>query len=157
MGDHLFLPGTPLSFSPKLSPIGVVTRVLSFSCHQAELDMIAILPVWLLCLYTLFPLSRSECYFPNGAPVNNGTYRACIAVQGTASMCCRQYDTNPDICQKNGLCKDPKGNYWRDSCTDRNWKDPHCLKNVCEDEKVRGVLGAKLSSLFIFYWVLVLT
>lgn len=118
--------------------------------------MIAILPVWLLCLYTLFPLSRSECYFPNGAPVNNGTYRACIAVQGTASMCCRQYDTNPDICQKNGLCKDPKGNYWRDSCTDRNWKDPHCLKNVCEDEKVNGDLEAKPSPLFILRWLLVL-
>lgn len=105
--------------------------------------MLANLPLWLLCLYTLLPLSRSACYFPNGERETNGKFRPCIAVDGHASMCCIVNGDKSDKCQSNGLCRDWANNYWRDSCTDRNWKDGNCLKNVCEDGSVRGELETK--------------
>ena len=73
------------------------------------------------------------CYKPDGTP-EDFRYAPCLA--GQTSMCCRTNDTlNPDQCRLDGLCQATwNGAYvYRESCTDREWKSPACLK-LCISE-----------------------
>ena len=68
------------------------------------------------------------CYRPDGSSADE-RYAPCMA--GQYSMCCRINDTvYPDTCRLDGLCQssmDP-AYVWRESCTDREWKAPECLR-----------------------------
>ena len=47
-------------------------------------------------------------------------------------MCCAigpLRDTTSDTCSPSGLCYNAGAkNWWRESCTDRTWKDSNCIK-----------------------------
>lgn len=99
--------------------------------------MVAMIP-WLLCVFPLLALAwDTQCYAPNGDKVSR-KFAPCIAIDGEFSMCCRINDTNPDVCQTNGLCYlEGRDRYYRNYCNDPDWNSPNCLKNLCMDEKVR--------------------
>lgn len=100
--------------------------------------------VFFFLLHSLSTLIRpisANCYNPDGTdhnvavnasyPGSADEYYAPCNPDAKASMCCaigpgRQSD--PDICASNGLCLDPGGTWWRESCTDQSWSDPACVK-----------------------------
>jgi hypothetical protein len=47
-------------------------------------------------------------------------------------MCCRTNDTNADTCATEpnllGLCMTKDEDFWRESCTDKQWKDDQCVQ-----------------------------
>ena len=68
------------------------------------------------------------CYRPDGSSADE-RYAPCMA--GQYSMCCRINDTvSPDTCRPDGLCQSSinPAYVWRESCTDREWKAPECLR-----------------------------
>jgi hypothetical protein len=100
--------------------------------------------VFFFLLHSLSTLIRpisANCYNPDGTdhnvavnasyPGSADEYYAPCNPDAKASMCCaigpgRQSD--PDICASNGLCLDPGGTWWRESCTDQSWSDPAYVK-----------------------------
>jgi hypothetical protein len=82
-----------------------------------------------LILSLLFALLvDAECYDPIGTDTNErrnltSAYNACDSTK-TNGMCCR---TGVDTCRSDGLCLN-NGQLWRESCTDKTWNDPNCLK-----------------------------
>jgi hypothetical protein len=109
--------------------------------HQVSmagpLNSTALFFLTLLAISTLFLSAYSAaCYNPDGTNRNgqnstsNPAYEPCdntVAV----SMCCAIGPTvvYPDICVPGGLCYNSVTNlYWRESCTDRIWMSPACIK-----------------------------
>ena len=83
----------------------------------------------------------ASCYFPNGTDVNavlpTEVYQPCDAGDED-SMCCALNRPNPDKCRSDGLCLSTyDGNIWRETCTDRSWKSPKCIK-LCDSGIGRG-------------------
>ncbi|ERF74581.1 hypothetical protein EPUS_00711 [Endocarpon pusillum Z07020] len=94
--------------------------------------------MWIFLISSLFLFSlratptEAECFTPNGTDrndmpgVSGDPYQPCPS-DGDVAMCCRI--GTGDICVEHGLCFNPSGNiYWRESCTDRTWSDPACVK-----------------------------
>ncbi len=93
--------------------------------------------VLLSLLHCWLPTTSANCWNKIGTDRNVGQsfdlYQPCSANSSAASMCCRLPGPNgQDTCQSNGLCKDASGQYWRESCTDRSWQSPNCIK-LCVD------------------------
>lgn len=96
----------------------------------------AVLISW---LFTQTIAVRKTCYAPDGgAPEHAEDYMPCIPVEGVDSMCCALNRTiNIDRCLPNGLCSmdgdGGTGGYFRNFCTDKNWKSPNCapLHDLC--------------------------
>lgn len=93
--------------------------------------------------YASYASSATQaCYLHNGTDRNSqidggsGTYQACASGQ-SGSMCCR---STGDTCLENGLCWSSGANaFWRESCTDQEWKSSSCL-NLCLDVAGKPVL-----------------
>ena len=73
--------------------------------------------------------STANCYFPNGTDRNEGfpndTYFP-INPGDDFSMCCSHLGDQP---RSDGLCRNSDGTViWRESCTDRTWQSPKCIK-----------------------------
>jgi len=95
---------------------------------------------------------------PNGVSLN-AIWVPCNQVQGSFSGCCitnRTADlstTAPDTCLPNGLCGNfntwPNGTttpvYWAPLCSDKTWKDPHCLPDLCEGVRWRKIPLARFT------------
>ncbi|KAL2356429.1 hypothetical protein BJ546DRAFT_516249 [Cryomyces antarcticus] len=94
-----------------------------------------------LPLLSLPETCSATCWTPNGTDRNamfNATatyqfYAPCftsLAEPNKVSMCCN-VNGDGDQCNTTqaGLCYNPgSGRYWRESCTDRTWQDPACIK-----------------------------
>ncbi|KAF6843235.1 hypothetical protein CMUS01_02278 [Colletotrichum musicola] len=86
---------------------------------------------------------QGSCFVPNGTErhlLNNGvddTYRPCSPLSEGHTMCC---NTQPgDQCRDDGLCWNPRMRFlWRESCTDRTWESPRCLKLCINGEARTG-------------------
>ncbi|KAL9589492.1 MAG: hypothetical protein Q9203_001710 [Teloschistes exilis] len=75
----------------------------------------------------------AKCYFPNGNDRNagfpNATYFP-VNPSEDFSMCCSHLGDKP---RDDGLCENSDGSViWRESCTDRTWQSPKCIK-LCAD------------------------
>lgn len=76
--------------------------------------------------------TSASCYYPNGSDTNlfrsTDVYVPCNAGDDV-SMCCALNRNLPDKCRSDGLCLSTwDTNIWRDSCTDRTWNSPKCIK-----------------------------
>ena len=99
-------------------------------------------------LFIMVSRVLATCYFPNGTATTNEEFQPCVAITGVVSMCCATNRTQfADECLSNGLCHNPcattglcgdttGGQYWRETCTDKTWNSPFCLKNVCTNPAV---------------------
>lgn len=89
-------------------------------------------PLLLFILSLHSSRTSATCYFPNGTDVNLfsaiDVYTPCDAGDDV-SMCCALNRNVPDKCRSDGLCLSTwDSNIWRDSCTDRTWESPKCIK-----------------------------
>lgn len=107
----------------------------------------------------IIPSVLCACYHPDGTRDMDEVWQPCSEFGG--SMCCATNRTNAargdlsngttsDVCLPNGLCINEGldngklyQSYWRDYCTDSNWRDGNCLR-VCLDRPVR-VTSSRLS------------
>src|SRR3954467_15244826 len=94
--------------------------------------------VAVISIIAFLPLTRSSCYQPDGTLVTETPHQPCNQVAGAISVCCGTNWTGgvvaKDVCEPNGLCLnnyEGKPLYWRGSCTDKTWKSPLCLPNLC--------------------------
>ena len=83
---------------------------------------------WLIAL-SLIDAAIANCYYPNGTDRNEGfpndTYFP-INPGDDFSMCCSHLGDKP---RSDGLCANADGSViWRESCTDRTWSSPKCIK-----------------------------
>ncbi|KAI4194912.1 MAG: hypothetical protein LQ348_002535 [Seirophora lacunosa] len=85
----------------------------------------------LQCLIVLSAIGtvNATCYYPNGTDRNRGfpsdTYFP-INPGDDFSMCCSRLGDKP---RSDGLCANSDGSViWRESCTDRTWQSPKCIK-----------------------------
>jgi hypothetical protein len=89
-----------------------------------------------LLIYLLFLHSSwAACFLPDGTDRNTvggaspGDYLPCNATAEVSMCCAIGRATMPDSCIGGGLCKrESDGTFWRESCTDKSWKSPKCLK-----------------------------
>ena len=77
----------------------------------------------------------ASCYLPNGTDINalfsKEVNQPCDAGD-EESMCCALNHPYSEKCRSDGLClSNSDGNIWRESCTDRSWKSPKCIK-LCD-------------------------
>lgn len=86
---------------------------------------------WLRGLIALFVLDTvaAACYYPNGTD-RNAEFPTDIFYpinpEDDFSMCCSNNGDQPRI---DGLCLNRLGTIiWRESCTDRTWTSPKCIK-----------------------------
>ncbi|KAL8991591.1 MAG: hypothetical protein Q9169_007826 [Polycauliona sp. 2 TL-2023] len=86
---------------------------------------------WLRGLIILFLVDTvtAACYLPNGVDRNKDlprdTYRP-VNPGDDVSMCCSRLGDKP---RPDGLCENKDGTIiWRESCTDRTWQSPKCIK-----------------------------
>ncbi|KAL9596290.1 MAG: hypothetical protein Q9219_005885 [cf. Caloplaca sp. 3 TL-2023] len=87
-----------------------------------------------LTILSVSGIAVAKCYFPNGTDRNLGfpqdTYLP-INTGDDFSMCCSRLGDQP---RSDGLCMNADGTViWRESCTDRTWESPKCIK-LCADE-----------------------
>lgn len=86
-----------------------------------------------LAVLALITVVSATCYLPNGIDRNKGfpnaTYFPISSGDGF-SMCCSKLGDKP---REDGLCENFDGSViWRESCTDRTWQSPKCIK-LCAD------------------------
>ncbi|KAL8923492.1 MAG: hypothetical protein Q9172_003099 [Xanthocarpia lactea] len=71
----------------------------------------------------------ADCYYPNGTDRNQGLPEDRYLPINTGddfSMCCTILGDKP---RSDGLCENAAGTViWRESCTDRTWQSPKCIK-----------------------------
>ena len=75
--------------------------------------------------------ASAACFYPNGTqagkeqqPCNDSGHSMCCLLNPDSSQ-------NADVCTSDGLCIPSYNGYlFRDTCTDKTWKDPGCL-NIC--------------------------
>ncbi|KAI4222344.1 MAG: hypothetical protein LQ349_007648 [Xanthoria aureola] len=83
---------------------------------------------WLKAL-SLIDAAITNCYYPNGTDRNEGFRRDTyfpINPGDDFSMCCSHLGDKP---RSDGLCANADGSViWRESCTDRTWSSPKCIK-----------------------------
>ncbi|KAI4284400.1 MAG: hypothetical protein L6R38_001453 [Xanthoria sp. 2 TBL-2021] len=86
---------------------------------------------WLKSLIALSLIDTviANCYYPNGTDRNEGfpndTYFP-VNPGDDFSMCCSHFGDQP---RGDGLCANFDGSViWRESCTDRTWQSPKCIK-----------------------------
>jgi hypothetical protein len=85
-----------------------------------------------------------RCYSPNGTPLSKvfpDTYEQYVPCSSSGySMCCATNRTSgADSCLPNGLCVTfGSGNFWRESCTDKTWKSPACVR-LCTDDNGKSL------------------
>ncbi|KAF2175875.1 hypothetical protein K469DRAFT_609226 [Zopfia rhizophila CBS 207.26] len=118
------------------------------------------LPITLAALATLFSTGSATCYWPTG----NETYSRDATEHMRCSndttsplhtICCALNRTNlsggdikdgrtNDVCLPNGICQNKVLNhgtlqvsYWRETCTEQDWKKGLCL-DVCSDDWTSG-------------------
>ncbi|KAF8851907.1 hypothetical protein BDZ45DRAFT_765285 [Acephala macrosclerotiorum] len=84
----------------------------------------------------------ATCYNPDGSAITDVAYQPCNQVLGVYSMCCGTNHTGvvaPDICLPDGLCQNSGDSvYWRQGCTDKTWKSPYCLSQLCTTKAEGG-------------------
>ncbi|KAF2218851.1 hypothetical protein BDZ85DRAFT_63291 [Elsinoe ampelina] len=85
----------------------------------------------------------ATCYKPTG--VDQGRdFVPCNSFNASNSFCCGAGRTDGlpnDVCMPNGLCSQYEVNqsnidtmlYWREGCSNADWPDEVCLRNVCPD------------------------
>lgn len=122
-------------------------------------------PLSFLVVFSSFLVSRVQCmcYAQNGSAVFNwgprSIYQPCSndTSNPLSTICCATNRSNPpggsiddgftaDICLPSGLCQniltDSDGStvysYWRDYCTDSEWREGKCL-SVCTGDGVSFV------------------
>lgn len=113
---------------PLLSPRSWETVVL----HIATMVPSGLVPrSSLRCLTVLSAIGavNAACYYPNGTDRNRGfpsdTYFP-INPGDDFSMCCSHLGDKP---RSDGLCANSDASViWRESCTDRTWQSPKCIK-----------------------------
>ena len=103
----------------------------------------------ILALVTLPSLITSSCYSRNGTLITDIAYQPCSSI-GESACCGTNHDgaghTNVanDVCETNGLCQNYEAFdgtnegvklWWRQGCTDPEWKSPNCLASVCDTEE----------------------
>ena len=78
----------------------------------------------------LASLASADCYTPNSLPRGSDNYKPAEAVSNVDGyqMCCATFRDPPDVPRADGLCTGPEGQIWRESCTDRSWRSPNCIK-----------------------------
>ena len=81
----------------------------------------------------------AACYWPNGQDRNiarsgysNSTDYEPLLRDGSASMCCAEWNDRAPAPNAFGLCVDSDDVIWRESCSDRSWESPSCLKLCAE-------------------------
>lgn len=79
--------------------------------------------------------SWAACFLPNGTDRNSlrgaspGDYLPCDATAEVSMCCALGRAKDPDSCLPGGLCKSEDDEvFWRESCTDKTWKSPECIK-----------------------------
>ncbi|KAI4290367.1 MAG: hypothetical protein L6R35_000356 [Caloplaca aegaea] len=82
-----------------------------------------------LTILSAIGAASANCYYPNGTDRNQGfptdTYNP-INPGDDVSMCCSDLGDKP---RSDGLCANAEGSViWRESCTDRTWQSPKCIK-----------------------------
>ncbi|KAJ5736655.1 uncharacterized protein N7483_001780 [Penicillium malachiteum] len=129
----------------------------------------------LLVFYVLLFPARvlATCYNPDGSVQDGESYKPCIAIDGSKTMCCALNRTNPsggllsdgwtaDICLGNGLCQNIVNGtgddgeswslgstYWRDQCWTSDWNSSGNCLNYCMGEETSHMTpcdGTKNSS-----------
>ncbi|KAL8693630.1 MAG: hypothetical protein Q9218_001588 [Villophora microphyllina] len=88
-----------------------------------------------ICLTILSAIAAvsATCYLPNGNDRNEGFPNATyypVHPDEDVSMCCSKLGDKP---RDDGLCANSDNSViWRESCTDRTWQSPKCIK-LCAD------------------------
>ncbi|EAT91448.1 hypothetical protein HBI56_014260 [Parastagonospora nodorum] len=94
-----------------------------------------------ICIFVAFAaqtLAQDQCWTkgvtaPTAAP---NAYQKCP----NSNMCCRTNADDGDRCatsaDRAGLCISKNFDIWRESCTDKQWRDGNCLQ-LCTDPYVR--------------------
>ncbi|KAF7511490.1 hypothetical protein GJ744_004078 [Endocarpon pusillum] len=79
--------------------------------------------------------SWAGCFLPDGTNRNSlrgtaeGDYLPCDATAKVSMCCALGRAKDPDSCLPGGLCKSIDDEiFWRESCTDKTWKSPECIK-----------------------------
>ncbi|KAL8926539.1 MAG: hypothetical protein Q9208_002866 [Pyrenodesmia sp. 3 TL-2023] len=106
-----------------------------------------------LTILSVIVAAIAGCYYPNGTDRNEGFPRDIylpINPGDEFSMCCSSLGDKP---RSDGLCENAEGSViWRESCTDRTWQSPKCIK-LCADSSpgnMESLLPAKDSKLIRF-------
>lgn len=87
------------------------------------------------------------CYKPTGTTQVTPDFVPCNSFNASNSYCCgagRPSGLPSDVCMPNGLCSMAEVNetnidtmlYWREGCSNPDWPEEVCLKNVCPDPSV---------------------
>lgn len=99
---------------------------------------------WLKAL-SLIDAAITNCYYPNGTDRNEGFRRDTyfpINPGDDFSMCCSHLGDKP---RSDGLCANADGSIiWRESCTDRTWSSPKCIK-LCAGPRPGNAASSLLS------------
>ncbi|GAM86265.1 hypothetical protein ANO11243_042770 [Dothideomycetidae sp. 11243] len=91
--------------------------------------------------------ATARCYFPDGTTLQGPEFVPCNSFNSTNSYCCGAgrttnvtADVYPDLCLPNGLCSGgapesdgTRGMFWREGCSNPDWPEEVCPRNVCSD------------------------
>ncbi|KAF4548656.1 Hypothetical protein D9617_26g078690 [Elsinoe fawcettii] len=94
-------------------------------------------------LAVFLSVADAVCYKPTGA-AQVADFVPCNSFNASNSYCCgagRAEGLPDDVCMPNGLCSQYTVNetnvdtmlYWREGCSNPDWPDEVCLRNVCPD------------------------
>ena len=121
----------------------------------------------IVVLYELLATVSATCYWPTGnATYDRDAYEHIPCSNDTTSplqtICCALNRTNisggdklqgrtSDVCLPNGICQNKvldhgtlQTSYWRETCTEKDWKKGLCL-DVCADDWTSGNVSTVLS------------
>ncbi|KAF2147903.1 hypothetical protein K461DRAFT_316381 [Myriangium duriaei CBS 260.36] len=100
---------------------------------------------WLLPVH-----ATARCYFPDGTTLQGPEFVPCNSFNSSNSYCCgagrvenASAGIYPDACLPNGLCSGHASGalYWREGCSNPDWPEDVCPRNVCEDPSENDING----------------